>query len=286
MSTATQLRGFELQNALVARASELPPISKSVVELTAVCVEPEWQIEDACSVIDSDPLLLGAVLREANSAVFASASLVGASRDAIVRLGASRVMSIAVEMGLERLLGNTSDYGPQALDVFRHSYAASVAAEVVKERARVRLPHVFPAAALMHDLGELILSHHLEEAALLDLTEAQSRGMSLAEAERSVLDLDHAEVSAIICQQWRMPEIISQAVHHHHTPWANDDALSYAVTLADQIAETALSYSVHAKVADSLSVSRCMVELELAHTTVPDLARETKIRLERYSRGA
>ena len=285
MKLSTQLRGFELQNVLVAHASELAPISTSVVELTAVCIEPDWYVGNACDVIDSDPLLLGAVLREANSAVFAAATLVGSSRDAVVRLGAARIMSLAIEMGLETLLGGSSTYGSRSLEVFRHSYATSVAAEVIRDRARVRLPHVFAAAALLHDVGELVLSQHLEPSGAEQLEIAHQRGMSQCEAERSVLDLDHAEVSAMICQQWRLPQAISHAAQHHHDPWLGDDPLCYGVALADQVAETALSYSLYSKVADSLTVGRCMVELDLQHSSVADLARETLAKMESYNRS-
>ena len=99
-----------------------------------------------------------------------------------------------------------------------------------------------------------------------------------------MLELDHAEVTAIICQQWFMPEIISHAIHHHHTPWANDDPLSYAVALADQVADSATSTSVQAKVGDSLTVGRCMVELEMANTTLQDLAAETTARVQERGR--
>lgn len=284
MSTITQLRGLDLQMAVSTRASQLPPISSSVAELTSVCVRADWLLEDACAVIDRDPLLLGALLREANSAVFGSSTLVDSGHDAVVRLGAARVMAISVDMGLERLLGNGSEYGPGATDLFRHSYISSIAADVVRERSGANLPQAFAAAALMHDIGELVLAHFVEESSMLDLSAAYNRGLSTAEAERSVLELDHAEVTAIICQQWFMPEIISHAIHHHHAPWATDDPLTYAVALADQVAVSATSSTVKAKTGDSLTVGRCMVELQMVDTTLNDLAKETNSRVKELGR--
>lgn len=285
MQTATHLKGFSLQNALVTRAAELPAISTSVVDLTAVCIRDDWDIEDACEVIDADPLLLGALLREANSAVFASASLVDASGDAVVRLGAARIMAIAVEMGLERLLGNVDDYGTSAMTVFNHSYVTSIAAEIVRERSRVRIPQAFAAAALLHDIGEIILSHYLERTGGPALADIRDRHLGVIDAERAELDLDHCDVSAIVCRQWRMPEIIVRSVHHHHTPWTADEPISYAVSLADQIADSIAAPEMHEATADSLTVGRCLVELDLTDSTLTDLVSETAARLERYGRS-
>ena len=160
---------------------------------------------------------------------------------------------------------------------------AKVAAEVVRRFSPRSLPHVLPAAALMHDVGELVLSHHLSSATLNDLDAARTVGMSVVEAERRVLDIDHAEVSAIICRLWRFPDVIADGVRHHHAPWTSGDALSYAVALCDVIADVALGGS-NRDVVDSLTVSRCLVELDISKVDFGGLVEHTTERLAKYGK--
>ncbi len=285
MQTTTHLRGLGLQNALVIRAAALPPISTSVVDLTGVCVRDDWDIDEACAVIDADPMLLGALIREANSAVFAAASLVETSRDAVVRLGAARIMSIAIEMGLERLLGNVREYGHAAMVVFRHSSVTSIAAEVIKVKAPVRIPQAFAASALLHDIGEIILAHYLDRTGGPSLVSIRERSLDVVEAEREALDLDHCDVTAIVCRQWKMPEVIVEAVHRHHTPWLRDEPLASAVSLADHVADAIADPSGLDALAGSAAVHRCLTDLELQHASLGDLVTATKSRMDKYGRS-
>jgi len=280
----TRQRGFMLQTALVTKAAQLPALSTSVTELTSICVDENWRIEDACTVIDSDPLLLGVLIREANSAAFGASSMVETSRDAVVRLGASRIMAVAIEMGLERLLGAVRAYGAAALTTFKHCYHTAVAAETIKAATRVRLPHAFAATALLHDVGEIILSHHLDVTAGPSLQEIRQSRLGEVEAERGELDLDHCEVSALMCRQWRMPQAIVQGVQHHHSPWALNDPLSYAVSLADQVATCTETPQYSSIASDSLLVGRCLSELGLSQADMTSLIDDTNRRLDERGR--
>ena len=193
-------------------------------------------------------------------------------------------MSVAIEMGLERLLGSVRSYGVAALTVFKHSYNACVAAETIKAMSPARIPHAFAATALLHDVGEIILSHHLDTTDGPSLEEIRHGRLGEVEAERAELDLDHAEVSALMCRQWRMPQRIVQGVQHHHSPWVLDEPLSYAVSLADQLALCIDAPQFSAATADSLLVGRSLGELGLAQSDMTTLIDETGRRLAERGR--
>jgi len=275
----TRQRGFMLQTTLLSRTAQLPALSASITELTSICVDENWRIEDACAVIDADPLLLDALLREANNGALSTSSRVKTSRDAVGRVGASQIMSVAIHVGLERLFCDLREYGEGALTTIRHCYRTAIAAETIKAASRVRLPHSFAATALLHDIGEIVLSHHLDETEGPSLQEIRQSHLGEAEAERSELDLDHCEVSALICRQWRLPQAIIQGVQHHHSPWILDNPLAYGVSLADQVA-TCTETPKHNNVAnDFLLVGRCLGELGFSRAEMAILIDDTNRRI-------
>jgi putative nucleotidyltransferase with HDIG domain len=71
---------------------------------------------------------------------------------------------------------------------------------------------------LLHDIGKLVTSHFLTRHLVTCIKHEVTRGISALEAERNVLQTDHAEVGASLLYLWRLPDIIVEAVGLHHSP--------------------------------------------------------------------
>ena len=57
------------------------------------------------------------------------------------------------------------------------------------------------------------------------------------DAEKKILDLDHAEVASEVCKKWNIPEPLTVAIrYHHHPSQSNGSELAYIVHVADAIA--------------------------------------------------
>jgi HD-like signal output (HDOD) protein len=57
------------------------------------------------------------------------------------------------------------------------------------------------------------------------------------EAEKKILELDHAEVASEVCKTWNIPKPLIVAIRHHHSPSrSNDNKLAFIVHVADAIA--------------------------------------------------
>ena len=86
-------------NRLIEKTNELAPYPGITVRLVQLLVSPNCNLADAVEVIDRDPALTGELLRAANSVLNANAIRVTNVLDAINRLGASEVMSLAAASG-------------------------------------------------------------------------------------------------------------------------------------------------------------------------------------------
>jgi HD-like signal output (HDOD) protein len=75
-------------------------------------------------------------------------------------------------------------------------------------------------AALLHDVGKIVLNRHLVPLAR-QLEEAVQRdSVTLLEAEKKLLRVQHAEVGGRLLERWSFPEAIVSAVWFHHQPRA------------------------------------------------------------------
>ena len=94
-------------------------------------------------------------------------------------------------------------------------------------------------AALLHDIGKIVISQFLNPEALLAIRQRLARGASASEAERAVLGTDHAEVGGGLLHMWHLPAPITEAVALHHHPVLDPPELSSLTSFADLVAHRA-----------------------------------------------
>ena len=93
-------------------------------------------------------------------------------------------------------------------------------------------------AALLHDIGKLVLVQFLEPDVLGYLGEAWARGdMTSVQAEIEILGFHHGELGGLIAQHWQLPARIVAAITHHHTPDEGHDVVCDVVCMANVVAK-------------------------------------------------
>jgi putative nucleotidyltransferase with HDIG domain len=232
---------------LARAASRLEPLSPSATRLAALVCEGSPELGQVVEIVRFDEALTASLLRSANSSWSASRVEITTVRDAVIRLGASPVLAMTLGRNVRgRLDDALPQYGLGEGELWRHSVAASLAAELLAPRARHRPPPEAATAALLHDVGKLVMARFLAPPVLDALREQQERGLTPMNAEAAVLGTDHAELGALIARSWSLPESLVRGIREHGRPRADSDTLVHAVYLADVLAK-----SVGAGVADS-----------------------------------
>jgi HD-like signal output (HDOD) protein len=224
-------------NAIVEAAAQLTPLSHSATQLIALNASPNVSTGEIVQVIANDQVLAAALLREANSAASAATDPISTVDVAVVRLGMARVMSSAVRLSLSKqMTGAVDEYGLSEGDLGLLSITGSIAAELVREQAKVMMQPELTTAALLRDIGMLVLASFLDSPHKLLLDVVRESGSALAESERMVLDANHGEAGGLLCQHWKLPEPVRLGVQYHHDPFECDDPIAHGVFIADAIA--------------------------------------------------
>ncbi len=212
----------------------------SSTRLAALVCAGTPELGQVVEIVQYDEALTASLLRSANSSWSASRSDIRTVRDAVVRLGASPVLALTLGMTVRRHLGDSlPQYGLSEGMLWRHSVAASLAAELLTVRAVNRPPPEAATAALLHDMGKLVIARFLDRSLLDQMREQRDQGATNLEAEMAVLGIDHAELGGLIARSWGLPDSLVQGIREHGRPRPGCSALVYTVYLSDVLAKAA-----------------------------------------------
>lgn len=205
-------------DGLIDQAPNLPPAPRILPELLAALNEDDVDTARVEHLITFDPVLTAQVLRRCHSAHFGFAKPVQDLQEAVLRLGFSEIYQIVASViGEPMLAAQQPGYGLAQGELWKHCAVAAVAARVAARELGGDESMVF-TAALLHDIGKLVLSTALEGAYADVIAKTEDGQHSFLEAEEAILGVGHAAVGGRLLQRWNFPENLVSAVWHHHDP--------------------------------------------------------------------
>jgi putative nucleotidyltransferase with HDIG domain len=196
----------------------LPAAPKVVPELMRLLNQTDVDSSKVVKLISYDPALTANVLRICNSAYFGASVPTADLQEAVTRLGFQQVYKLVAAATGARLLGAAqTGYGLEQGELWKHSVATAVAAQLIARKLGDDENLVF-TAALLHDIGKIVLSHSLNGSYAKLVKETETNQQSLLDAEKKILNVNHAEVGGQLLSRWKFPPNIVAAVWFHHTP--------------------------------------------------------------------
>ena len=203
---------------IISKMKSFPSMSGIAAKVLKLLDDPDSSAGQVEQLLKQDPSLTANLLKLTNSAYFGIPSKVGSVRHAIAMLGWKRlsklVMAACVSAITDRQIPGY-DLPPGVL--WQHSVAVSVTAEGLMRELKVAESDEIFTAALLHDLGKLILGGFVEKE-LKEIEKVAARGIPFQMAEQEVLGTDHAEIGALMLESWSFPPKLVSAVRWHHDP--------------------------------------------------------------------
>lgn len=216
----------------------LPPAPRVVPELMKLLNQDNVDSSKVVKLISYDPALTANVMRICNSAYFGAATPTTDLQEAVTRLGFQKVYQLVAAATGAKLLGAAQPgYGLDQGELWKHSVAVAVTAQLIARKLNDNENLAF-TAALLHDIGKIILAHALEAIYPKLIKETEVNQQSLVDAEKKLMGVHHAEVGARLLERWKFPPNIVSAVWFHHTPKGaqKHQKLAAQIYMADMIA--------------------------------------------------
>ena len=219
----------ELRRA-AAGTGRLPSVPRLYAELTALVADPDATLADVERLVEQDAAMAAKVLQLANSAFFGRARRVEKLGQAIGFLGldAIKALTLSAEV-MAAFIPARRIPGFSIESLQRHGVLVARLTRALLDRDADADGAV--AAALMHDVGLLVLASRTPDYLAEALEHAARENRPLFEVERDLRGFTHAEVGAHVLGLWGLPHAIVEAVAYHHDPSAAHDPQLDAVTV-------------------------------------------------------
>jgi putative nucleotidyltransferase with HDIG domain len=194
----------------------LDPLPVTARRLTNMLGHEDVNAQDVVKVIEYDPAVAANILRIANSGAYGGRYRIERVRDAVVRLGTANLLTIILGEYLRVFKAAAPMYDLTEEDLHLHSAAASLMMKSIMKESRCSLPPSAPLAALLHDIGKIIMVRYLRADVSMLLNLCKEKQITFVQAEQELFGCDHAEVGAAIAHSWGFPQEIIEAIEFHH----------------------------------------------------------------------
>lgn len=222
---------------------QLPVYSPIASKLQNLVRDPNCTSQQIERLLVHDTGLASQVLKTANSSFYSGLNKVETINGAIMRLGMTQIVSIAVMVTQK---GNFKAKHPtiaRYMDtLWKHSYACAVGSRWLAGKAGYpELAYEAFMSGLFHDIGELLLLKVIDDTCRADDHTAPISDALILE----ILDGMHAEQGHRLVKAWNLPDTYGEVVRRHHDPEPDPgNVLTLIVRVVDQAARK-LGYALH-----------------------------------------
>jgi len=203
---------------IMAQVKAFPGMPATSAKLLTMLKDSETSAAQIEDILKYDPGLTANILKLTNSAYFGIPTKVRSVKQAIVLLGWKRLLQLVMTMCMSTVMKKpVPGYDLPHGELWQHSVAVSVAAELVVKALKIPGADEVFTAALLHDVGKLVLGDFVQQE-IHQIEAMVSKGIAFEVAEFFVLGTDHANIGARILEKWSFPEELVSAVNWHHDP--------------------------------------------------------------------
>ena len=224
---------------IVGQIDQLEPVPPIATQIMTLAQDPDSSLTQIADLILSDPALTANLLKTCNSAYFGLNRKVDSVRDAIAFVGLDHIVQLVMLSSVsQNFKKGTRGYGLGEGELWRHAVSSAHVAKILAGKFGLsQNKHLIYTAALLKDIGKLILGRFvaftLEEINIL----VSSKGFSFNDAEKQIIGMNHEELGALVGQKWCFSKKLVFIIRHHHlsTESARKDPETSLVYLADII---------------------------------------------------
>lgn len=194
---------------IIMDTKTLPTLPGVINKLNSLSENEKSSVQEMAKIVSSDQVLSARILRLANSPSYGFYR-VSTISNAMILLGVNVVKSLALSSSIFEIMEKNS------VGLWEHSLGVGVAANLIARKLALPECEEIATAALLHDIGKVIISLKCSEAESAIRRTIRDQDLYTREAERQILDTDHAEIGAWLSKSWFLPDKLSEPIAFHH----------------------------------------------------------------------
>mgnify|MGYP000901839201 CR=1 FL=1 len=214
----------------------LPTVPAAASRAIQLLNEPEVNMGAVADVLLSDQVMAARIIRMVNSPLYKLLQEIDSVRTALIYLGPQRVFEIILTSCFLELTDTKNNSPLKMQHCWEHAFGVGlIARKLASYGTAVKAEQAY-IAGILHDIGEVILSQQRRDEFSRVLVLARERGIGLYQAEMEVFGTSHAEIGALLAEQWRFPALyVDVILHHHDADIHGMSPLTHLIYIADQI---------------------------------------------------
>jgi len=225
----------------------LPSLSTIESALKDLLTADQRYTTQIAEIIRRDPSLTSRLLHLVNSVYYGLANPINNIEEAVFFLGVRQIRQLAmVTPIIEDFQKLTQDRRFPWRQFWRHCIGTALLTRELVDLVESPEGESDYVSGLIHDVGKIVMSS-VFPAHFHEIYYAQTDPVAeLAETEREILGMDHAELGALFLEKQRLPDVFAEVVRFHHDPAAAQNHLK--TVAAVQVADLMVR---HTKIGDS-----------------------------------
>lgn len=215
---------------------ELPPLPNTAQKIIALRVDPNADINDLASVVETDPSLAAQVVSWAASPYYSAPGKIKSIHDAIVRvLGFDMVLNLSLGLALGKSLNLPKDCPRGVTPYWQQAvYTAAAVEGIVQTIPRDQRPGIGMAylSGLLHNFGLLVLAEifppHFE---MINRYIEVNPHVNHQTIERHLIGITRDQLASWLMRVWHMPSEVETAIRYQSQPQYDGEESEYAKLL-------------------------------------------------------
>jgi HD-like signal output (HDOD) protein len=218
------------EDMLDATSVLLPAKPHLLMEIENLMRMPDFEVRYLAEGISRDPGVLAALFKLCRSPAYSRGRAPANAEQLLMLVGLAQTVNLVRGVSIRQVAGGNS---PQMERFWaRCDEIAAIASQIASER--VAICNVFPdqayLAAMFHDCGVPLLCARYPDYWKRLRLDDESVWVDLS-LENATYRMDHASVGYWVARNWGLPELIVQAIRHHHD-MPDDDTFGLRSTIA------------------------------------------------------
>lgn len=220
------------RSRLMHLVERMPAFPQSVTRVIDLSRNIDCQPKEIVRVIEHDPVMTMKLLKLVNSAFYGLPRQITSINHTVITLGINTVKNMALSIATIGMIQKRTMAHFDTDQFLLHSLVTADLARSLALRidpaSRDATDHF--VAGLLHDFGKIVLMQFETARFAMALSRAHAENIPLHVAEALVFGFDHADVGAMLSEQWQLPTQFVLTIGSHHR--ATDHSLMADVHFA------------------------------------------------------